>query len=224
MINEEIQSQMKYWNTEAESFERIYSHEKSSFSNFLDRTFRKDMYERFTFTIEHALPIEQRTFLDVGCGNGLYCLEFAKRGASKVVGLDISLMMLQLCRQSARQAKVENRCTFIQSDLLQYNPESTFDVAIGIGLFDYIRDPFPVLQRMQQVTTDRIIISFPRIWTWRAPIRKIRLSLRRCNVYFYTKDRIAQLMRDAGFARHSIHNVGKLYCVIGFIGNPKSFN
>ena len=174
------------------------------------------MYERFVFTIENCEPIKDRTFLDVGCGNGLYSLELARRGAAKVVGLDIAEVMIGLCKQSSEEQNLTDRCTFIQTDLLDYKPESTFDVSFGIGLFDYISDPLPVLKKMRQVSTDKAIMAFPRLWTWRAPVRKVRLARKGCDVFFYSASRINELMKEAGFSRHELTRVGKLYCVVAY--------
>jgi ubiquinone/menaquinone biosynthesis C-methylase UbiE len=216
-MSEEIQSQASYWNQESGAFQNIYSHEKSALSNFLDRVFRKDMYKRFEFTMDHAEPISGRTFLDVGCGNGLYAIEFAKRKAARVTGIDIAENMLRLCRENAAREGVSPICEFSQSDLLEFASASHSDISIGIGLFDYISDPLPVLKKMRQVTNDRAIMSFPRLWTWRAPVRKVRLSLRGCDVHFYSRRRVADLMKEAGFVRHEIFSVGKLFCVIGHV-------
>ena len=216
-MNNELQAQRAFWNSEADAFQRIYTHRKSRLANALDRVFRKDMYERFVFTIQNCEPIRNRTFLDVGCGNALYSLELARKGAAKVVGIDISEVMIGLCKQSSENENLSDRCTFIQTDLLDYNPESSFDVSFGIGLFDYISDPLPVLKKMREVSTDKAIMAFPRLWTWRAPVRKVRLARKGCPVYFYSAARINQLMRDAGFSRHTLTRVGKLYCVVGHV-------
>ena len=215
-MNNEIQAQRAFWNSEADAFQRIYTHRKSKFSNTLDQIFRKDMYERFQFTIANCEPIKGRTFLDVGCGNALYSLELARKGAAKVVGIDISEVMIGLVPQVERRGEFVDRCTFIQSDLLEYKPESKFDVSFGIGLFDYISDPLPVLKRMREVSSDKAIMAFPRLWTWRAPVRKVRLTLKGCDVYFYSAARINKLMKDAGFSRHTLTKVGKLYCVVAY--------
>jgi 2-polyprenyl-3-methyl-5-hydroxy-6-metoxy-1,4-benzoquinol methylase len=216
-LNNELQAQRAFWNSEADAFQRIYTHRKSRFANTLDRVFRKDMYERFVFTIEHCEPIRNRTFLDVGCGNGLYSLELARKGAAKVVGIDISEVMVGLCKRASENENLSDRCTFLQTDLLDYNPKSTFDVSFGIGLFDYISDPLPVLKKMREVSTDKAIMAFPRLWTWRAPVRKVRLARKGCDVFFYSAARINSLMRDAGFSRHTLTRVGKLYCVVGHV-------
>jgi len=215
-VNDEILAQRKYWNSEADTFQRIYTHRKSKLSNALDKVFRKDMYERFTFTIENCEPIRNRTFLDVGCGNGLYSLELARRGAAKVVGIDIAEVMVDLCKQASVAERLDDRCSFEQTDLLAYNSDSHFDVSFGIGLFDYIREPVAVLKKMRALTDDKVILSFPRLWTWRAPVRKARLSIRGCDVVFYTRAQIRKLMTEAGFSRHTVTKVGKLYCVVAY--------
>jgi 2-polyprenyl-3-methyl-5-hydroxy-6-metoxy-1,4-benzoquinol methylase len=209
-------AQRRFWNNEADSFQKIYSHKKSKFANILDRLFRKDMYERFAFTIENCEPVANRTFLDVGCGNGLYSLELARRGGARVVGIDISEVMIALCKQSSEKENLDSKCEFMQTDLLAYDPESPFDISFGIGLFDYISDPLPVLKKMRKVTTDRAIMAFPRFWTWRAPIRKIRLTVKGCDVFFYRRSKIRKLLAEAGFRRHEVSRVGKLYCVVAY--------
>lgn len=215
-MNEELLAQRKYWNNEADAFQRIYTHRKSKLSNVLDSVFRKDMYERFVFTIKNCEPIPERTFLDVGCGNGLYSFELARKGARRVLGLDISEVMVGLCKQASENQNLADRCEFIQTDLLAYESNEKFDVSFGIGLFDYIKDPRPVLKKMREMSTKKVILAFPRYWTWRAPVRKVRLNARGCDVFFYTKSQLDELMREAGFKRHEVHKVGKLHCVIAY--------
>jgi len=215
-VNEEIVAQRNYWNNEADAFSRIYSHRKSKLSNMLDSVFRKDMYERYVFTIKHCEPIKDRTFLDVGCGNGLYSLELARKGARRVLGIDIAEVMVGLCKEASRKENLDGICEFQQTDLLEYKGSEKFDVSFGIGLFDYISDPLPVLKKMREMSTDKVILAFPRLWTWRAPVRKARLNARGCDVFFYTRAQIKELMDQAGYKRHEVYRVGKLHCVIGY--------
>lgn len=216
-MSKELLAQRKFWNSEAETFQKIYTHKKSKFANTLDQIFRKDMYERYAFTIENCEPVADRDFLDVGCGNGLYSLELARRGARRVVGIDIAEVMIDLCKKASVAQNLDDRCTFIQTDLLAYNDaDQKFNASFGIGLFDYIRDPLPVIRRMRELTSDKVIMAFPRLWTWRAPIRKVRLTLKGCDVVFYSAARIDKLMKEAGFSRHTVTKVGKLFCVVGY--------
>ena len=215
-MNQELARQKSFWNEEIGSFDSIYSHRKGRVGNLLDSIFRWDMYERFNYTLKQSEPIRGATILDVGCGTGRYSLELARRGASRVVGLDIAEQMIEVCCERASKEGLHQTATFIQTDLTNYQPESRFDVAIGIGLFDYVKDPLPVLAKMRQSVDGRAILSFPRRWTWRAPVRKARLALKGCDVYFYTAGEIERLLKAAGFARYEIKRVGQLHCVTAY--------
>ncbi len=216
-MSQDLNRQEKYWDEKSRQFDAIYGHDKGAFSNWLDKVFRWDMYARYEYTMKNVAPIEGRSFLDVGCGTGRYALELARRGASRVVGIDISQKMLELARQRMSEERLDDRCRFEQFDLLHYQPGELFDVCIGIGLFDYIREPLPVLTRMRQVVKDRIVISVPRFWTWRAPVRKARLGMKGCDVFFYTKSNIRGLLKDAGFAKHTMEKIGQLYCITAYV-------
>ena len=215
-MNQELARQKNFWNEEIGSFDSIYSHRKGRVGNILDTIFRWDMYERFNYTLKHAEPIRDATFLDVGCGTGRYSLELARRGARRVVGLDIAEEMVKVCAERASKEALQETTSFIHTDLTAYQPDSRFDVAIGIGLFDYIKDPLPVLAKMRLSVDGRAILSFPRRWTWRAPVRKARLALKGCDVYFYTAGEIEGLLRAAGFFRYEIETVGQLHCVTAY--------
>lgn len=215
-MSEELVEQQQYWDSEIKNFDAIYSHKKSKLANKLDAIFRSDMYERFNYTLRNAMPIQNRSFLDVGCGTGYYSLELARRKAQHVVGVDISEKMINVSRQRADGENLAHMTSFIQTDLLEYETSAKFDVSIGIGLFDYVKDPLPLLQKMRK-SSDKAIMSFPRLWTWRAPIRKIRLGLRGCKVYFYTSLDIEKLLTEAGFESFDMEKVGKLFCVTAFV-------
>ena len=213
----ELKQQETYWDNQVGDFDSIYSKRKSRLGKALDRIFRWDMAARYNYTFEHSGAIENRTFLDVGCGTGRYSLEYARRGCAKVVGIDIAANMVETCRKRAESGGLSDRCEFLHTDLLKYKPGELFDVCIGIGLFDYIKNPLPVIAKMRQCVKDRAIMSFPRLWTWRAPVRKIRLGMQGCDVYFFTRKHIEALLKEAGFSRHEISQIGQLYCVTAYV-------
>lgn len=212
-MSEELLRQRDYWNREITQFEAIYSHKKSSLSAWLDRIFRRDMYNRFVYTLRNAEPVADHTVLDVGCGTGRYIMALMQRGCPHATGIDISEQMIGHCRAQAEAGGFAGKTEFIRTDLLDYTPSRVFDVCIGIGLFDYITDPLPVLRKMHDCTGVRLIASFPRKWTWRAPVRKARLALRGCNVRFFTGTQVRELLTAAGFKNISLSRVGKLFCV-----------
>lgn len=216
-MSRELDQQSKFWDKEIGSFDAIYSHGKGALNNVLDRMFRWDMYARYEYTMRESEPISGRSVLDVGCGTGRYSLEYIKRGARRVVGIDVSSNMVDTCKRRAAEEKAEDRTLFLLTDLLDYKTEETFDVSIGIGLFDYIRDSFPVIRAMHDRTTDRAIMTFPRLYTWRAPVRKVRLFVKGSDVYFYTRSELDDLLLRAGFRRYTLEVVGQLYCITAFV-------
>lgn len=212
----EITRQKKFWDREAEDFDAIYTKKKGRLGVLLDRVFRWDMYARYEYAMEKSDPVAGRSFLDVGCGTGLYSLELAKRKARRVVGIDISDKMIKICRMLAEREGLDDICSFERTDALGFNPEMDFDICIGMGLFDYIEDPLPVLKKIRKLLCGRVIMSFPRLWTWRAPVRKARLALKGCNVYFYRKARVEAMLREAGLTNYEVQKIGQLYCVTAY--------
>jgi len=81
--------------------------------------------------------------LDVGCGTGRHCVEFARRGL-QVTGVDISSGMLQEARKEAEKSHVD--IEFIQCDATQFSTHSRYDAAVclcegAFGLFNMDDDP-----------------------------------------------------------------------------------
>jgi 2-polyprenyl-3-methyl-5-hydroxy-6-metoxy-1,4-benzoquinol methylase len=208
------QTQEAYWDRQSRGFDKIYSHDKSWLGTVLDQVFRKDMYQRYQFALFKSQPIQDKTILDVGCGSGRFSVEFAKRGARKVTGIDISRNMILLAEKISGEHGAGHICEFQKVSILDFHPQITYDVTLAMGLLDYIRDPLPALLKMAEVTKGSVIISFPRAFTWRAPIRKLRLRVRGCNVYFYSQSRIRSLLAQAGLRIGDMKKVGKLYCVV----------
>lgn len=65
--------------------------------------------------LDNASLAEGETLLDVGCGNGLIAFGALERGAATVVFADISLALLDDCRELAGAAGVVDRCRFVEA-------------------------------------------------------------------------------------------------------------
>lgn len=211
------EKQERYWNRDIWNFDSIYTHKKKRFLNYLDNKFRWEVYARYDYTIKNSQPIEGKSVLDIGCGTGKFALEYARQKAKEVIGIDIAANMINLCKQRAKEENLDSICTFLKTDPFDFKTDKIFDICIGMGLFDYITDPIPVIKRMKELTSDRIILSFPKKGTLRALIRKIRLGIRGCDVHFYYKDEFIKLMEQAGLKVHSIVQFNQLYCVLAYI-------
>ena len=212
MRNDSDRIQRHFDRTSAE-FDSIYSGKKSEFRRLLDRLLRWDMQERLRLTLEACRPVEGKSVLDVGCGTGRFCFPLAQDGARHVVGIDFAPSMIERAREIAREMNLAERCEFTPGDIMEYSPGQTFDYIIAIGLFDYVKDDRPLLVKFRKLTSGKLVASFPRADTWRAPIRKLRLALLNCPVYFYTEKRIRDHLLISGFTLERIRKVGKLYFV-----------
>ena len=209
----EIEKQREYWNKELPAFDAIYTHEKSALSSLLDSIFRKDMYQRYNETLAACEPVQETTILDVGCGTGLYAIELAQRGAAHVLGVDIAERMVQTCQERAKEEGLGNTA-FQRGEVTDLPDGKAFDVSIAIGLFDYLPDAVPTLRAMGERTRDRVVATFPRLLTWRAPVRKLRLSVRGCPVYFYSAAGVKRALSEAGLDAVELRRLGKLYFVV----------
>ena len=203
----------RFWNTVAHDFDAIYSGRKSTVGRVLDRWLRKDIYERFDWVMERAGDTHGKRIVDIGCGSGRFVSALAERGAAHVTGVDVAPEMLKLARQRVEEDGVADVCSFVEADVLHWKTDERFDLSIAIGFWDYIADPLPRLKIIRQMTGGVFLSAWPRFWTWRMPVRKIRLTALGCPVYFFRRPEVERLLQEAGFRVVDVKVVGKLYCV-----------
>jgi 2-polyprenyl-3-methyl-5-hydroxy-6-metoxy-1,4-benzoquinol methylase len=207
----------QYFEVHASRFDSLY-HEGKPLQRMFNRIVRKAIYERFAITFDRSEPVAGKTILDVGCGPGRYSLEYARRGAARVVGVDFSQPMLAIARQLADEQGLAGRCEFRQADFTETSLGEKFDVVIAIGFFDYQAKPVDVLRRMVEHCRGRVIGSFPGRSLIRMPLRRARYWLDNCPVLFYREEEVRKIARDAGLSRIEvvpIHSSGSGYMLVG---------
>ncbi|RJP77195.1 MAG: class I SAM-dependent methyltransferase [Candidatus Zixiibacteriota bacterium] len=203
----------EHFHRTAAGFDSIYTGKKSPLGRVLDRVLRWDIQERMRLALEACRPVEGKSVLDLGCGTGRFCFPLARAGAGRVVGVDFAQGMIDRANDLAREERLDDRCTFLYADIMEYRSEEPYDCVLAIGLFDYIQDPRHMLAHLRTLTRGKAIMTFPRSDTWRAPVRKLRLGMLGCPVYFYNRKRIHDYLLMAGFVVKKIQRVGKLYFV-----------
>src|SRR5438477_13204006 len=105
----------KYFDREAGRFDAIYEDRKPWHQRLVDRLFRRVVVERFRLVCNLAPLAGPWSALDVGCGSGRYAIAFARAGAVRVTGVDVSASMIHLAREEAVRSRVEDRCEFFVS-------------------------------------------------------------------------------------------------------------
>jgi 2-polyprenyl-3-methyl-5-hydroxy-6-metoxy-1,4-benzoquinol methylase len=192
---------------DAANFAAIYG--DSGAWRWFNRFFRKAIFVRYEIAMKESGDPRGRSFLDIGCGSGVYSIELARRGAQRVLGLDFSEPMLQIARRGANEAGVQGRTEFIRDEFLAHDfGDERFDVSIAMGVFDYLEEPEPFLAKMAKLTRGKVIASFPRYSVVRGTARRLRYRLtKRGDVFYYTATEVSALATRAGIARHQLVHV-----------------
>ncbi|HZW95570.1 MAG TPA: methyltransferase domain-containing protein [Candidatus Eremiobacteraceae bacterium] len=209
---DETQQIAEYWNNIANEFDAIYTGNKNPVGRSLDRWLRRDIYQRFEWVMSQAGDGRGMKICDIGCGSGRFVASLAKRGA-QVTGVDFAPEMLKLGAQLAEKEGVADRCKFVMSDVLDWKTDEQFDLVVAIGFWDYVADPLPRLRVIRRLTKTTFLSAWPRAATLRAAIRKVRLKVDGCPVYFFTLPQVEDYLQRAGFRVESREILGQLYCV-----------
>ncbi len=101
-----------------------------------------DLFE--TPALLSLLPdLVDKAVLDLGCGCGDHCAEYARRGARRVLGIDISEKMLAVARAKNADPRVEYR-RMAMEDIGTLNDR--FDIVVSSLAIHYVAD-FEALAR-----------------------------------------------------------------------------
>jgi SAM-dependent methyltransferase len=105
----------------------------------------------------YGLPekIEGKSFIDVGCWEGVNCAEATKRGASQVVGVD-------LCTTDALKANVDEfGFEFVQLDILseKWLELDTFDIVLCGGVLYHVENVISFLFRLRRITAEALYLE-----------------------------------------------------------------
>jgi SAM-dependent methyltransferase len=105
----------------------------------------------------YGLPEDMtgKTFLDVGCWEGVNCAEAVRRGAERVVGVD-------LCTSDELRENVSRfGFEFVQLDVLseKWLELDSFDVVLCSGVLYHVENPISLLFRLRAVTAELLALE-----------------------------------------------------------------
>ena len=92
---------------------------------------------------------KDRVVIDFGCGDGGDAIEVARRGAKRVIGIDIRQRALESARKMAVARGVAERCTFTTET------DEKADVILSIDAFEHFDDPALILRIMRRLIKKR---------------------------------------------------------------------
>lgn len=99
------------------------------------------------------VELDGKEVLEVGCGTGILSMLLMERGASRVVGGDISRSMLEQCRKKAAdQGYDQDRMEFreLDSEELPFG-DSSFDIVVSSMMLELVPNQEQVVAEMARV-------------------------------------------------------------------------
>ncbi len=89
-----------------------------------------------------------KSVLDLGCGFGEHCVEYVKKGARKVVGIDISEKMLEVAKKENQDPCIE----YVNMPMEELDRiDGEFDVVISSLAFHYVEDFAGVVKNIHEL-------------------------------------------------------------------------
>ncbi|OBT47163.1 hypothetical protein VE00_03377 [Pseudogymnoascus sp. WSF 3629] len=94
--------------------------------------------------------------LELACGSGFYTYDLLKWGASSVVGVDISAVMMDKARSVGEEMGVGDKVSFIQADcsVPKVYEGGKFDIVFGAWLLNYASDREELVQMFRNVAVN----------------------------------------------------------------------
>lgn len=134
-INESIR---KYWIKTPQLFSEQYESSPLSLMSPVN-LFLHARRKRVLSTLK---DLKGKKVLDVGCGSGVFVVEFVKKGAT-VVGIDYSKKMIELAEIETVKYKLPKNKFKLQIASATNLPfkNNYFDIILATGLTDYLSDP-----------------------------------------------------------------------------------
>jgi SAM-dependent methyltransferase len=101
-----------------------------------------------------------KTVIDFGCGGGADSIDLARFGAKKVIGIDIRQSVLDIAKDKAVAAGLEDLCEFTMST------DTKADAIISLDAFEHFEDPGAILEIMYSLLKPdgRVMLCFGPTW------------------------------------------------------------
>ncbi len=93
-----------------------------------------------------------KSLLDLACGEGFYTRKFKQKGATRVVGVDISSKMIELARQE--EAREPLGLKYIVGDVCELGKISSFDLVVASYLLNYAQTKEQLLLMCQSISAN----------------------------------------------------------------------
>jgi SAM-dependent methyltransferase len=216
-MKESLPTVIQFWDNVVDEFDSIYTgKDQNAISRWANNFFRKDIFQRRQWTLDRAGNLAGKTVMDIGCGPGRFVSDYVKAGAKRAVGMDTAPKMIERAKQVTAQEGTAHACEWVVSDILDYKNTEQFDLTVAMGFWDYIEEPDGHLKAIHLRTKPggKFLSSWPILWSWRVPVRIVRLRwMRGCPCFFFTRGQLEKMFDRTGWKILRCEVVGKLYLI-----------
>lgn len=184
-------------------FDEYFDRRSGRFSSFyrsrtVARALGRDaLFARLDFAVAKVVEMGASSVLDIGCGSGPLFEPLAARDV-RVVGVEPAPTMVALAEEAARQCGGRAEVVTMGWEDLAGWDGGHFDVAVALGVFDYVADADALFATMAD-RADHVIASFPTPGL-RTDLRKLRYGARGVAVHGRSQEDI-----DALVIRNGLH-------------------
>ena len=188
---------------------------KNCFHRWFSLFFEQHLRLRFVKTIAACQPVQGKWVLDVGCGSGRYAILMANSGAEAVTGIDLSPELIEIAAKHALRRNLSQKCHFVTTDFMKFQENRKYNYAIVMGVMEYIAEPKPFIEHLLELTSNKILLSFPNdkgflIWQRNARYRKATKK----DLNLYTEQKIRDLLNPLVPRSYTIDTIPNEFFVI----------
>lgn len=181
------------------------------FGIHIDTEWRSDW--KWNRVLPHLAPLENRTILDVGCGNGYHCLRMAGEGAKRVIGIDPSPRFVH------QFYALKKYLGDVAADILPLGIEQVppkllaFDTVFSMGVFYHRRSPMDHLRELKdclraggELVLETLIVEGPQGYTFVPEDRYAKMP----NVWYLpSPETLLSWLRKCGFRNARVVDICK---------------
>lgn len=191
-------------------FDRYFHDRASRFAAFyrseaLSRLIgRGPLFDRLRGSVDIVTGLHATHVLDVGCGSGPLFAPLAERGV-RVTGLDPAPAMVALAQVEAQRHP--GLVTVQDRGWEAIDETDAYDVAVALGVFDYVDEPAVLLEAMGRAAP-HVVASFPAPGL-RLRLRQVRYGARGVHVHGYRADDLHRLAQRSGLVTLELRPLGR---------------
>lgn len=181
-------SSFRYWSKANKWFINAYN------KSFFEKIIHSPVKRREELAVISTRLTNSKTILDLGCGPCRVLSKCLSEGkAEKAFGIDFSRSMIVEAESHINQEGISEKVLIKQANLLELDSYPNSDLAIALGLFDYINDPLNIIKKTH-LSSNYLVASWPGK-NLRNYLRRFRYS---CPVYTYDISEVSSMFNKIG--------------------------